>query len=1102
MGRQTIDMLLNLKSLIFRLLWVLLLSSSVNGLLCAENWSVKHYCISEGLSNSDVTSIFQDSYGFIWVGTSDGLNRYDGYKFDVYRHNPIDSASIIGNSIQSIIETKNGDIWIGTKNSGIAIWKRKDGSFTNLGIDSEPFKTLKECGIYGMLADEDKVWVKTRNYIFQIDQTLERFESYGHYSSVFKSGTGIAYPITFHNNKLWVGSKDGIHQFEVSKKTFNRVTLGRENQDAEISDLVELNDSCLLLSTLSDITLFNTKNNTIQKVYSNSLWNNGREINCLKSEFDGCWVGTSAGLMHSMAPNQSFKDISLTYDGQEEIKNISAIMIDKSGLMWLGTQTDGLFKVDRKPPKFTSITKNTSDYPLGSYNFKSVFVDLNDDLWLGTQSKGIYCIERKKNSFKHYPIAPIYSNENDPAVLSILKDKDGTFWFGTNKGIYVLYPGKSTLTEFDYTESSEFRNLLTSNQINDIIQDRLGNMWFATQFGLYRFNGKKLTSYFADEDNEASLCNDEINALFEDDEGWIWIGTDDGVNIFDVAEEKFSRIQNTIGEDLVISHNIILSFAQDAEKRVIIGTQSGLSYYDKKTRTSGFWADNNELTTSKVYSLEVDGYNRIWMSSGNGVSYLITDQTFFRFNAKDGVPNVTFNNGASFNNANKELLFAGDKGLTIIKPDSIRLNLIRPEVVITNVQLRQKGKLIENYQGNITDISFKYSRNSLLHVEFAAMEFTNPLYNSYKVFLEGYDDNWRSISNDNYVDFSNLSPGEYTLKITGANSDSVRNNTPTELKITINPPLWMSNYAYIFYFIFGFFIIQTFINYRVRKYRKAYKVLRDSAEDKLKIEKQKEDLSNIHQSLTDSISYAKRIQEAMIPSEKMVKKIFPESFVYYRPKDIVSGDFYWTFERNDKVFVAAVDCTGHGVPGAFMSIIGFDLIKNIIEIQGIECPEMVLNKLNDEVVHTFSNNGYDGNLKRDVNDGMDLALVVYDKKRQEIEFAGAMNPIYIIKDNEIEVHKGDRYPIGFKTDSPELFKKKVISVSKDDIIYLFSDGYADQFGGPEGKKFKYRRFRHLLLNIHKLPIEDQKAILHQKMEEWMGSEHEQVDDMLLIGLKF
>ncbi len=1101
MGRQILFMSRIWKRLAF--VWITMLFLCSNGMndVVAQVKNVEQFSISEGLSNSNVTSIFQDSRGFIWIGTLDGLNRYDGYGFSLYRHNPVDSTSIVGNSIQSIVESPNGDIWIGTENSGIAIWKRESGQFHNININIEPFNSLKECGVFGMRAVGDEIWVKTRNYIVSIDQNLKDFAYYGHYSSVFKTGSGNCYPIIPNQNNLWVGSKDGLHQFDLNQKTFNRIAFRSEDLKNEITDLIPLNDTSLVLSTLSEISIFDIKSDVIESVYPNSIWDEGTNINCLLKNNDQIWVGTSDGLLRSEYPYTSFDKYEVNLVGDKELKNITSILIDHSEIMWIGTKQDGLFKIDRKPPKFSSITKSGGEFPFNSYDFESVYVDDENLMWLGTADRGIYCINNERNDFKHYPIYPIYSKDADPTVYAIVKDKNQTIWFGTSNGIFVKKANDNRVIEFDYADSPEFKTLLKSNKVNDILQDQLGNIWFATQFGLYRYNGRSLASFFADDDNEASLCDDNINTLFEDNEGWIWIGTNNGVNIFNVAEENFSRIRNDENAEMKISHNIILSFAQDLDSRIVIGTQSGLSFYDKKNRVPGFYAGNTELTTSKIYSVLIDGYNRIWMSSGKGISFLIKDETLFRFNEKDGVPDFNFNNDASFNN-DKELYFAGDKGLTIIRPDSIQQNLNKPEVVITSVSVKQKGKLIASHHGDIEEVEIRYRRNSSVRVEFAAMEFTNPLYNSYKVFLEGYDDNWRPVTNANYVDFSNLSAGTYNLKITGANSDFVWNNEATELSIIIDPPLWMSNYAYAFYVIFGIFLIQTLINYRIRNYRNAYKALQEKADDKKKIEVQKETLSNINQSLTDSISYAKRIQEAMIPSEQMVKAIFNEAFVYFRPKDIVSGDFYWTYRNKDKVFVAAVDCTGHGVPGAFMSIIGFDLLKNIVELQGIECPAKVLNALNAEVVSTFSNNGEATDNKRNVNDGMDLAIISYDKLNGKIEFAGAMNPIYIIRDNEIIVHKGDRFPIGFKGRGEEVkFTKKEIPVFANDIVYLFSDGYADQFGGPEGKKFKYRRFRHLLLNIHKLPIEDQKSILHQKMEEWMGSEHEQIDDILLMGLK-
>ena len=235
----------------------------------------------------------------------------------------------------------------------------------------------------------------------------------------------------------------------------------------------------------------------------------------------------------------------------------------------------------------------------------------------------------------------------------------------------------------------------------------------------------------------------------------------------------------------------------------------------------------------------------------------------------------------------------------------------------------------------------------------------------------------------------------------------------------------------------------------------------------------------------------------MIPSARYFSCIFPESFIFFKPKDIVSGDFFWVTEKDDKIFVAAVDCTGHGVPGAFMSIIGIELLRKLINNQKIEEPSEVLNELNKNFAEIF----------KDVEnitlrDGMDIAFCTIDKGSRILEFAGAFNPLYLIRDNKITEIKGDRFSVGLEDyeNGTQSFTNHHIQLLKDDMIYIFTDGYSDQFGGPEGKKFKYRRFRHLLLSIHSSPVKEQKEHLERSMEEWMG-ENDQVDDILVIGMK-
>jgi len=260
---------------------------------------------------------------------------------------------------------------------------------------------------------------------------------------------------------------------------------------------------------------------------------------------------------------------------------------------------------------------------------------------------------------------------------------------------------------------------------------------------------------------------------------------------------------------------------------------------------------------------------------------------------------------------------------------------------------------------------------------------------------------------------------------------------------------------------------------------------RKTAEDIIK-EKNKD--------ITDSIKYAKRIQEAILPPDKLVKQCLPESFVLYKPKDIVSGDFYWIENAGDKILVAAVDCTGHGVPGAFVSIVGHNGLSRVFNEFKITQPALILDKLNEIVGETFRQQD-----NKEVKDGMDIALCSIDFKNLTLEYAGAMNSLYLINNGELKEVKADKQPIG-AFDNRKNFTNHLIKLTAGDCIYIFSDGYADQFGGPKGKKFLYKKFQDLLLSIHKSPMNEQKEILDKAIMEWKGK-HEQVDDILVIGVK-
>jgi serine phosphatase RsbU (regulator of sigma subunit) len=285
-------------------------------------------------------------------------------------------------------------------------------------------------------------------------------------------------------------------------------------------------------------------------------------------------------------------------------------------------------------------------------------------------------------------------------------------------------------------------------------------------------------------------------------------------------------------------------------------------------------------------------------------------------------------------------------------------------------------------------------------------------------------------------------------------------------------------------------ILQFWVLLRTRKHLTEIK----GAYDEIDIQRSELQLRN--KDLTDSLNYARRIQAALLPAEHHIRKIFNDYFIYYRPKHIVSGDFYWFSERDDKYFIAAADCTGHGVPGALMSMIGLELIQKIINEMRVDDSDQLLLTMNKELESAFFK---EESGKALIRDGIEMSICIIDKTTKEMEFSGAFLPVYIVREDKLIELKGDKKNV-VQSFAMVSFNRSTFRLREGDILYLFSDGYADQFGGPENKKFMYRRLRHLLLTISKYPLLDQERILDETITSWMDG-HDQIDDMMILGVK-
>lgn len=419
--------------------------------------------------------------------------------------------------------------------------------------------------------------------------------------------------------------------------------------------------------------------------------------------------------------------------------------------------------------------------------------------------------------------------------------------------------------------------------------------------------------------------------------------------------------------------------------------------------------------------------------------------------------------------------------------------------IITRVHFA--GDSFEYYHPD-REIEVVYAKNSV-SFRFAAPYFKYDKGSVYRYMLMGYDTGWSAPTTKPEKEYTNLPEGTYTFVVQAANPYHVESEE-ARFTFTILPPWYRTVWAYTLYAIGFILFVLLAIRISARRLRQQKEKLElivkertaEVVEQKQQIEKQKVDLEEAYTGIQDSIQYSQRIQNAILPTREEIKRIVPESFVLFFPRDIVSGDFYWFAEKNGLKFIACVDCTGHGVPGALMSMVGNTILNQIILEQNIAAPDQVLNNLHLGVRHALKQDA-----GGDTRDGMDLSLIVIDEQKQVMHYAGANRNLWMIRNSTLFETKADKFPIaGSQQEEIRRFTSHSIPVQKGDVIYLTTDGYADQFGGERGKKFMVKQLSRILMDIHPKPMSEQKTILEEKFNSWKGL-NEQVDDVLVIGIR-
>jgi serine phosphatase RsbU (regulator of sigma subunit) len=452
-----------------------------------------------------------------------------------------------------------------------------------------------------------------------------------------------------------------------------------------------------------------------------------------------------------------------------------------------------------------------------------------------------------------------------------------------------------------------------------------------------------------------------------------------------------------------------------------------------------------------------------------------------------------------------------DKTLGIYKLNSEEMGQFNPAFNLFIRNIANNTGL--NY--NIEDLVLDYSKNNI-SIRMAAPNYLKDKSTQYQYRIEGLKDNWSQWSSSNIIEIHFLPAGSYNIQIRARNL--LGKMSPVhEINVQIKKPFWQTRLFIVLMAISFLTLVYFVIKLRERKLRHDKKVLEQKVQERtLKIEKQKKEIEQQNKEIKDSIVYAKKIQTALLPTQEIFIKTFAGYFILFRPRDIVSGDFYWAHTFGKKTLIIAADCTGHGVPGAFMSMLGISFLNEIVNNQKMCNAGAILDQLRGYVVKSLKQ----GHSVSDTNDGMDLTLIIYDKYQKVIEFAGAYNPVYHVRsankpplmevspENVMESDgyrltslNGDKMPIGFSDFIHQQFNSLTIPIETGDALYMFSDGYADQFGGPKNKRFLSRNVKKKLLEIQASSMNNQKLILENTLDEW-NFRKEQIDDILFLGLKF
>ncbi len=1023
--------------------------------ILAQELSFSTYNQKQGIKQPYVYNITQNDQGFLYFTTSEGAYRFDGLKFE-----RIDGNNVLKEPFfKSILILEDRTTFLGTNTGGVF-------RFKNGKVIWKFISPLHTAPVIKILEHQDKYYAFYQNgAILEISKNGSRkfqsltpgylYSSFSAYRGKFIAGKDIGFTVfsiekgNVKEEKTITVNNDAVESICVTKKT---IFLGTGN-------------SGLYIYENGQLSKLDLKDDALNKCNVKAIY---------KDELSSIWISAYGMGVYEIKRNSStgvyYVRTTISMEKGLPNKYVTSLFLDRESNLWMGSLGGGVSKLN---------SNSLIQYDLTEYGYgNSVFSIYQSKRQICGLKGGILEIDSDSDE-----IAEFFWNSQLPKdnITSInYHNATKTFYIGTEKsGLYAATKGNKVLKHIPLSIDYLSRHINHVNVVENLV-------YLSTMNGVYRYNIiTQAIDHFSSKDG---LPNNVVVSTFFKSDGKLLIGTR--------SKSLFYLQNNEIGEIRMENPYGLLNinnFAEDRRGQIWIST-NGQGVFHLTDKQFNRMSTGIGLYSDYVYQMIIDKKNTVWCGHRGGLSRITDKEKILdKFDFSDNVTMDFLLNACAIDALNNVWL-GTDAGALKFSILQDKFNIFNAKPVMINAMVN------DIIVDNPSELNLRYQKNQIKFI-FQTISLTFPEEVLYQYRLKGLDNKWSAPSSDNTATLGQLMDGEYQLEVRSKVGNGDWSEAVVLSQIYVAPPFWFQWWFIVLFVVVVMSFGVGISSYRTRALKKQKVILEAKLSIRTKeIENKNAKITQQFDEIQESIDYGVRIQKSLLPEISTLKKYIPDSFLYFQPKDKVSGDFYYFEKFNDRLIVSVADATGHGVPGAFISLIGFVSLKEIIHRSAINNPAQILSELDEEINTTLGQYNRLG----DGKDGMDMAVCDIDLKTYKLVMASALRPIWLFRDGKFEKIRSSKSTVGGGMANENAPRKEYDGeerqLKKGDTIYMFTDGYVDQFGSDRDKKLMSKRFLNLLQENYHLSMEEQGKLISEYLNSWKGN-RDQTDDVLVIGLR-